>query len=104
MESPRTVAAQAPEAVDAILDLVGLDTCLYTARSRGGRCAVRVDYVTEEGWKSATFCLGTEILEQSLNDASLRQQLADAWQHRLSAARAISPVQVGRQFTPPTRH
>ena len=103
MDSMQT-AALAPEAVDAILSLVGLETCLFAAHSRGDRCAVRVDYVTPEGWKSATFCLGSEVLCASLNDPSLRQQLAEAWQNRLADARRIRPVQAGRQFTPPTRH
>lgn len=104
MPSTQASVPDAPEAVDAILALVGLETCLFTARSRGGRCAVRVDYITPEGWKSATFCLGSEILFASLHDATLQQQLAEAWQSRLQGARTISPAQAGRQFTPPTRH
>lgn len=104
MDSIPASAAEAPEAVDAILALVGLETCLFSARSRGDRCAVRVDYVTQEGWKSATFCLGHEVLCASLHDASLQQQLAQAWQTRLQGARPISPAQVGRQFIPVTRH
>jgi hypothetical protein len=105
MESiPSSGAARAPEAVDAILALLGLETCLFTARALGNRCAVRVDYVTQEGWKTATFCLGSEVLYASLEDASLQQQLADVWQSRLQGARAISPKQAGRQFTHVTRH
>ena len=104
MDSISTGTVEAPEAVDAILALVGLETCLFSTRSRGDRCAVRVDYVTAEGWKSATFCLGREVLCASLHDTSLQQQLAEAWHNRLKGARRISSTQAGRQFTPVTRH
>jgi hypothetical protein len=98
MESTQTADAEASEAVDAILSLVGLETCLFTARTFGDRCAIRVDYVTDSGWRSATICLGNEQLCASLSNPSLQRRLAESWQERLADARAIKPVQAGRRF------
>lgn len=96
--------ADASEAVDAILSLAGLEAYLFTARTFGDRCAIRVDYVTDDGWKSATLCLGNALLFASLSNPSLQQRLAAAWKERLAGARAIKPIQAGRQFLAVTRH
>jgi hypothetical protein len=88
----------AREAADALLTLIGLDNCLFTVEDYAGRCAIRVDYVNGDKWRSATFQTSYTALRATLEDEGLRQELAYAWQQRIATARVIGALHAGRGF------
>lgn len=78
---------QARDAVDALLEDLGIAAHLYTVEPREGRWAVIVECATESGWQRAELQAGPELLAAIRGDAAGRAALLAEWRTHLTVCK-----------------
>ena len=80
------------EAVERVLDEVGLSGFTYTVEPKEDGWTLRVECITEEGWQEATLPVDPHELTASINDPGVRAKLRRDWEPHLRAcAKHVTP-------------
>jgi SHS2 domain-containing protein len=75
----------AREAVERVLDELGLDAFVYTVEAKEGGWELRIECATGEGWQTVELPVDAAELAASLADARLREALCARWGAHLRA-------------------
>jgi len=73
------------EAVEHVLDEVGLSGFTYTVEPKEDGWILRVECITQEGWQEATLPVDPQELTASISDLSVRTKLRRDWEPHLRA-------------------
>jgi hypothetical protein len=79
--------ARARDAVDTLLEDMGIAAHLYAVEPREGRWAVIVECATESGWQRAELWAGSDLLAAAHGDAEARTALLAEWRTHLAACK-----------------
>ena len=84
----------AREAIERLLDELGLRGFVYTVEHREEGWTLRVDCATGEGLQEATLAVDLDELRASLGDPGMRDKLLRHWEphFRACARRGIDPT------------
>lgn len=81
----------AKEAVNDLLERLGLKTYLFEVVPRNGRWEVRLDCEIPQGWQSVTLPVDKSALIASRHEASVRDSVLSGWRSRLATCNTGSP-------------
>ncbi len=73
------------EAVERLLDELGLSGYTYTAEPKEEGWILRVECDTGGGWQDSEFFVDPRELAASMSDAAVREKLREAWEPHLRA-------------------
>ena len=73
----------AREAVERLLDEMGLNAFTYTVEQKIDGWTLRVECATDEGWQEATLQVDPHELSASMTDADVRAKLRTDWEPHL---------------------
>jgi hypothetical protein len=82
--------AQAKEAVNTLLEQLGLATYLFDIEPRQEAWELRVDCAMPDGWQSLTFPVDKGALLRCAHDGLTRQRLLEDWREQLRSCETES--------------
>jgi molybdenum cofactor biosynthesis enzyme MoaA len=81
-----TEIREAREAVQRILDGMGLRSFVYTLEPKEGPWQLRIEYTEDGEWQSCTASMDPVLLRASLRDEATRERLRDTLRAKLRTA------------------
>lgn len=82
---PALDIGNAREAVERLLDEMGLHAFVYTVEPKEGGWSLRIGCSMEEGWQETTLAVNPVELRAALRDPAVRAKTRADWEARLSA-------------------
>ena len=79
------------QAVERLLDAIGVRGYTYTIEAKEGGWVVRVECATEDGWKEATLPVEPYTLCASLGDPAVQEKLRTEWAPHFMACMRREP-------------
>ena len=81
-----TEIREAREAVQRILEGIGLRSFVYTLDPKEGPWQLRIEYTEDGEWQSCSAFVDPVLLRASLRDEATRERLRDALRAKLGSA------------------